>query len=128
MRAVTFNCQPKAGRSTPPALGFMYRLWRYYPGGVLASACAPIGIRAVCRPSANSSMIVLLNLMVPADVANGCHRANTDPEKPYQGSRYRWRSSREEFASMPMSGSDCAAAARMGGSTPNAASVRPTRL
>jgi hypothetical protein len=40
----------------------------------------------------------------------------------------RWRSSRDELARMPRSGSDCAAAAQIGGRKPNAASDKPNRL
>src|SRR5690242_4067310 len=40
----------------------------------------------------------------------------------------RWRSSREELARIPRSGKDWAAAARIGGKMPKAASERPTRL
>ena len=40
----------------------------------------------------------------------------------------RWRSKRDEFARIPTSGKDCAAAAKMGGRKPNAARVSPTRL
>src|SRR5439155_26888570 len=56
-------------------------------------------------------------------------QAEPDETNPlHQTMRYRWRISRDEFAVMPRSGSDWAAAARIGGRMPRAARDSPTIL
>ena len=57
-----------------------------------------------------------------------CQTAPKDGRKPSMVYFDRWRNNRDEFARMPRSGKDWAAAAKIGGRKPNAASDSPTRL